>query len=138
MKKPKKSKFLKKPEYPGGSKAISKFINENIQYPEQAKKNNIEGFVVVEFKVNDLGNVFDAKILKGLGYGLDEEAIRLVNSIKFQKARNPGFRVTVTRKIKINFKIRGNQITMVYHYKEKIKEEEHHNKGESYNYIINI
>lgn len=71
------------PEYPGGSDAMFKFISENFNYPEEARKNNITGRVLVSFVVDKNGKVRDIKPTlpteRQLGHGLEGEAIRVVS-----------------------------------------------------------
>ncbi len=55
------------------------FIVENLKYPETAKKAGVEGTVAVKFKVATDGSIQDAKVVKGIGNGCDEEALRVVN-----------------------------------------------------------
>lgn len=65
------------PEFPGGYKALGKYVDgsKNHKYPEEARKNGIEGKVVVEFVINEDGSCTDFKVVKGIGYGCDEAAI---------------------------------------------------------------
>lgn len=67
---------LAEPE--GGRKAFKKYLVENIRYPEQAIENKIQGKVTIQFTVQQSGALNDFKVLKGLGYGCDEEVIRLI------------------------------------------------------------
>lgn len=69
----------KQPEFPGGTDSMFAFIQRNIRYPEEAKKSGIEGRVFVTFVVEKDGQVSDAKILRDIGGGCGEEAIRVVN-----------------------------------------------------------
>jgi TonB family protein len=62
----------------GGRKAFKKYLEEQRQYPKQALDNKVQGKVVVEFTVQPNGQLSDFRILKGLGYGCDEELIRLI------------------------------------------------------------
>ncbi|MDR2651356.1 MAG: energy transducer TonB [Prevotellaceae bacterium] len=103
----KQKHFLLQPTYPGGNKALSKFVSENLHYPEQAVQNNISGSVHLQYVVNDDGIVESVQVLKGLGYGCDEEAVRVVKLLRFGKVKNRGVRLKSTKKIRINF----NQIT---------------------------
>jgi TonB family protein len=64
--------------YPGGLTAFNKFLNENLKFPEEAKKNKITGLVTVSFTVNKDGTLENIEVSTPLGYGCDEEAIRLV------------------------------------------------------------
>jgi protein TonB len=109
---PKKKKFLNLPEYPGGSEAFKKFISENLRYPEAAMEARIEGSVVVEYVISDDGMVSDLRVLHGLGYGCDEEALRLIRLLKFGKVKNRGVRLKSTTKTTIHFRLPG--ITISY------------------------
>lgn len=66
----------------GGYPGLVKFLYENINYPEFAKTNGIEGMVQVRMVVDSLGYLTEAKVEKGIGGSCDEEAIRLVKKIK--------------------------------------------------------
>lgn len=68
-----------KPTYPGGEKALAKFIQENIIYPEAAIENGVEGEVMVGFAVDERGVIY-TPVVKGdlAGYGLDEAATNVV------------------------------------------------------------
>jgi TonB family protein len=70
------------PEYIGGVEALLKFISSNVKYPADAKQNGVEGKVLVQFIVDEQGKVVYPKIIKGVGFGCDEEAIRVVNLLK--------------------------------------------------------
>lgn len=68
------------PEFPGGQKAFGKFLGSNIRYPESARENNIQGKVYIGFVVEKNGELSDLKIIKGIGGGCDEEALRVLKS----------------------------------------------------------
>ena len=94
MKKPRKVKdFLELPKYPGGHKDFESFIYKNLKYPKAALEKGIEGVVFLHYDVDDNGKVSNIIIEKGVGYGCDEEAIRLVGLIKYPKIKNRGVRV---------------------------------------------
>ena len=65
------------PEYPGGQKALGKYLGFNLKYPVAARENNIEGKVYISFIVEKNGQLSDLKITKGIGGGCDEEALRV-------------------------------------------------------------
>ena len=69
----------KRPEPKGGFDNFKEYLRRNMQYPDKAIKNKIEGVVYVQFVVNRDGSISAAKTTTNLGYGLEEEAIRLVN-----------------------------------------------------------
>jgi TonB family protein len=60
-------------------KFLDKFVKENVQYPDSAFNNKIEGNVAVNIIIDEEGKIIFAEVIKKRGYGLDEEALRLVN-----------------------------------------------------------
>lgn len=96
------------PEFEGGIDGLKRFLAANIVYPEQAKAIGIEGTIYISFVVDENGNVGGAKILKGIGYGCDEEALRVVNKIpKWKKpGRNANQPVRVRFNLPISFRLR--------------------------------
>ncbi|MCF8236793.1 MAG: TonB family protein [Saprospiraceae bacterium] len=99
------SAILKKPEYPGGIKALKAFISKHLQYPEEALKEKIEGTVHIRYGIDHTGMVTDIKVIKGLGGGCSEEAIRLVGMLRFHLERTRGVRVLFHKKIQIHFRL---------------------------------
>ena len=71
----------KMPVFPGGEQELFNYLNKNIKYPAIARENGIQGRVFVNFFVDAEGKVKDAKILRGLGSGLDDEALRVVRNM---------------------------------------------------------
>lgn len=69
------------PEFPGGDIALRKFIADNIKYPEEAKAKGLSGKVFVQFVVNKEGDVVNIKIARGVDPILDNEAIRVIQSL---------------------------------------------------------
>ncbi|PIQ22131.1 MAG: hypothetical protein COW65_04915 [Cytophagales bacterium CG18_big_fil_WC_8_21_14_2_50_42_9] len=79
------------PTYPGGEAAMQKFVAKNLKYTKEAKKANVHGLVIAQFVVDTTGAVTDVNIVKKLGYGLDDEATRVINSFpKFKPAIQDG------------------------------------------------
>lgn len=66
------------PQYPGGEIALKAFINQNLQYPKQAVEMSISGRVFVSFMVEEDGTIRNIKVIRGLGGGCDDEAIRII------------------------------------------------------------
>lgn len=64
----------------GGKKAFNKYLEDKLQYPQQALENKIEGKVTIQFTVETTGQLTDFKVIKGIGYGCDEEVIRLIKT----------------------------------------------------------
>ncbi len=60
---------------------LSKYLSENIHYPDTARKYNIEGRVLIKFVVTEDGIISDCQILKGIGGGCDEEALRVIKNL---------------------------------------------------------
>jgi TonB family protein len=97
------------PMYPGSDQALSDYIAGNIVYPEQAVNNNIEGTVNVSFVVDDKGEVSDVKTIGNkLGYGLEEEAVSVVNKFpKWAPGKVKGKNVKTRLTIPITYKLEG-------------------------------
>lgn len=66
------------PEFPGGMSALARFMQTNIKYPEMAREMGISGKVYCRFVVDEMGNIGDVKVLRGVGHGLDQEAVRVI------------------------------------------------------------
>lgn len=66
------------PAFPGGMTALSKYLARTVRYPGEAVEAKVQGMVIVDFVVNQTGGLTQVKVLKGIGYGCDEEAIRVV------------------------------------------------------------
>ena len=102
-KKKKRTKFLEKPQYPGGAKALREFVNAHLQYPQDAMEQRIEGVVTVAYQVTDDGEVVNPVVVKSLCPSCDEEALRIVNLLRYDKVRNRGIRLKMNSKLNINF-----------------------------------
>jgi TonB family protein len=94
------------PEYEGGEKAKMQFLNENIKYPEEARKNKIQGRVYVNFMVEKDGSITGVKVIRGIGGGCDEEAIRVVKLMKFKPGQVDGTPVAAAFNLPINFTLK--------------------------------
>lgn len=68
-------------EFPGGPRAFGAFLQKNLRYPSAAQRANVGGKVYVQFVVNTDGSIQDLQILKSVGYGCDEEAIRVIKAV---------------------------------------------------------
>jgi protein TonB len=91
----------------GGMAAYYKFLSDNLEYPRQAQRLNIEGTVYVRFVVDRDGTVSSAEVLPGreLGYGLDEEAIRVIKMSKWNPGKQRGRAVRVRKVLPVKFKL---------------------------------
>ena len=92
------------PDFPGGDLALRKHIAANVEYPEEALKNEISGKVYVEFVVGKDGSVVNAQIVRGVAPSLDKEALRVVNELpKWKPGYQRGTPVNVKYTVPINF-----------------------------------
>lgn len=66
------------PSFPGGDRALLRFINEHVVYPEEAYKNHIEGKVIVQFYIEKTGKVGEVKVTRSVNEYLDREAVRVI------------------------------------------------------------
>lgn len=66
------------PEYPGGPGDFYKFLEKNLRYPALARQNEIQGRVIVQMTVEKDGSLSDVRVVRGIGGGCDEEAVRLI------------------------------------------------------------
>ncbi|RYE47087.1 MAG: energy transducer TonB [Sphingobacteriales bacterium] len=95
------------PAFDGGDPAIENFVTNNIEYPQDAIDNNVEGTVTVQFGVDENGNVSNVSTVGNkIGYGLEEEAIRVVNKMpKWKPGQVKGKNVKVWRTLPINYRL---------------------------------
>ena len=97
------------PSFPGGMEAFSKYLSKNLKYPRAARNANIHGKVYVSFVVNSEGKISDIKILKGPGFGCDEEAVRVISGMPLWKPGKQGGRFVSCRyNIVINFSLNAD------------------------------
>lgn len=94
------------PEYMGGVNELYKFLGNNIKYPQEAKTAGISGRVFVSFIVENDGEVTNVKVLRGIGYGCDKEAIRVVNNMpNWVPGKQKGKNVRVVYNLPISYKL---------------------------------
>ena len=94
------------PEFPNGQEALMLYIAEQVKYPAEAKKAGAYGRVFIGFIVEPDGSLSDFKVLRGIGYGCDEEALRVVKSMpKWQPGMHRGKAVRVQYLVPVNFKL---------------------------------
>lgn len=98
------SMVSEQPSFPGGMQEMMKFISENRKYPAEAKAKDIHGKVIVAFVVERDGSLSDVKIRRGIGYGCDEEAIRVIKSMpKWTPGKKNGKAVRVSFMLPVTF-----------------------------------
>ena len=94
------------PEFPGGVEALMDYVGRNVKYPEEAKDKEIQGRVFVSFVIEKDGSVNEVKVLRGIGGGCDEEAVRVIKAMpKWTPGKQKGKPVRVNYQIPINFKL---------------------------------
>ena len=95
------------PDFPGGAQGLRDFIQENIQYPERARRRGIQGTVLVTFVIDVDGSLMDVKVTQGVHRLLDAEAVRLIRAMpKWIPAIQDGRNVRVMFTLPINFRLR--------------------------------
>jgi len=109
-------KFINLPSYPGGHKALGEFLKQNQKYPGEALNQRIEGIVHITFDVDHMGRVSNPKVIHGLGFGCDDEAIRLVKLLKYNKTYNRGLRVKKRMTLRIPFAPQQEKLNLMYKY----------------------
>jgi len=94
------------PEFPGGLNAFGQFLGRYIRYPADARENNIQGRIIISFIVEKDGGITNIKIVRGIGYGCDEEAIRVMKlSPPWKPGMLNGNAVRVAFSVPISFSI---------------------------------
>ena len=94
------------PEYPGGEKKLLEYGGKSVKYPQIARESGIQGRVFVNFVIEPDGSVSNVKVLRGIGGGCDEEAMRVIKSMpKWKPGKQRGKAVRVTYTLPVNFKL---------------------------------
>ncbi|QNF33274.1 energy transducer TonB [Adhaeribacter swui] len=94
------------PTFPGGLEAMYKYLGKNIKYPAVASRNGLEGNVILQFVVNKEGAISDITVVKSLGGGTDEEAIRVVKTMpNWTPGKQNGRPVNVRYTLPVRFKL---------------------------------
>jgi protein TonB len=96
------------PEFPGGMKALMKYLQENINYPRISRENNSQGRAFINFVVNSDGTIQDVEVLKSSSdIYLDKEALRVVSSMpKWNPGKQAGKAVRVRFTLPVTFKLK--------------------------------
>ena len=96
------------PTFPGGPNDFYKFLATNVRYPKEAKRNGIQGKVFLSFVIEKDGSLNDIRVVRGIGYGCDEEALK---ALKTAPPWAPGYQygiaVRVQYSIPISFTLQG-------------------------------
>ncbi|MBP9925705.1 MAG: energy transducer TonB [Cyclobacteriaceae bacterium] len=92
-----------KPVPVGGFENFYIYISKNLKYPRTAQRSHIEGKVFIEFVIDKSGSVTQLKIIKGIGSGCDEEAMRVLTQTRWEPGRQRGKPVKVRMTMPVNF-----------------------------------
>ncbi|MDL2245397.1 M56 family metallopeptidase [Parabacteroides sp. OttesenSCG-928-J18] len=93
-------------QFPGGERALLKYLSDNVKYPQIAKEKGIKGRVIVSFIVEKDGSVTNAEVLNGVDPSLDKEAIRVIGTFpKWTPAENDGKPVRIRYAMPIMFNL---------------------------------
>lgn len=94
------------PQFPGGEAEMFKFIKENLKYPSQAQNAGVQGKVILNFVVNKDGKITNIKVVRGIGFGCDEEAVRVLEKMpRWNPGKMGGKAVPVYFTFPITFKL---------------------------------
>ena len=94
------------PEFPGGMQKLADYLAKNIKYPQMARESGIQGRVFVNFVVEPDGHVSNVNVMRSLGGGCDEEAMRVVKAMpKWKAGKQRGKPVRVSYILPVNFKL---------------------------------
>ena len=94
------------PSFPGGEQKLMEHIAKNIKYPQIARETGVQGRVFVGFVVEPDGSISNVKLLRGIGGGCDEEAMRVIKSLpKWKPGKQRGKAVRVSYQIPVFFKL---------------------------------
>ena len=89
-----------------GQLELRRYIGKNMDYPEIARENGIQGKVYISFTVSPKGTIRDVKVVRGVDPSLDKEAVRVIKSLpKFSPGKQRGKSVPVSFTVPINFKL---------------------------------
>jgi len=102
------------PEFPGGNEAMVQFLADNIQYPEVAKENGIQGRVTCQFVVLKDGTVSDVKIIRGVDPSIDAEAVRVLETMPAWKpGKQRGQAVNVQFTLPVVFSLKKDESKII-------------------------
>ncbi|MBX7140594.1 MAG: TonB family protein [Chitinophagales bacterium] len=94
------------PDFPGGQTELMKYLQKNLRYPPAARENGIEGRVVLQFVVDEQGTISDIQVLRDIGGGCAEEAVRVVKNMPpWKPGKQNGNPVKVYFKLPVTFKL---------------------------------
>ena len=94
------------PEFPGGPAKMMEYIQKNLKYPMMARESDIQGRVFINFVVEPDGSISNVTVLRGIGGGCDEEAVRVVENMpRWKPGKQRGTAVRVSYNLPVIFKL---------------------------------
>ncbi len=94
------------PDFPGGMLKFADYVKTHLNYPDLAKQNNVQGRVFLTFIVEKDGSLSDIKVVRGIGSGCDEEAVRLLKKgPKWIPGKQNGYVLRVMYTLPVSFKL---------------------------------
>lgn len=110
------------PEFPGGIDKLATYISENIKYPEAAKEKGVSGRVFISFVIEKDGSVNQVEVMRGIGGGCDDEAVRVVKAMpKWKPGMQKGKPVRVSYVLPITFKLDEGDKTPEEHVEQALE-----------------
>lgn len=98
----------KMPEFPGGDKALTKFLLNSVRYPVEAQKSGVQGRVICQYVVDENGAITDVSVVRGVDPSLDQEAVRVIKAMpNWIPGEQKGKKVSVKYTLPLNFKLDG-------------------------------
>lgn len=92
------------PEFPGGEQALLNYVKSKSKFTQMARENNIFGTMYVSFVINENGKVVMPKIERGLGFGMDEMLLNVINTLPdFKPAEQNGHKVKIRMMLPVKF-----------------------------------
>jgi TonB family protein len=145
MKDDSKKNYIPPPQFEGGEAGMDQFVQQHLVYPAAALEKGVEGTVTLRYSIDPRGRVTQVKVVRGIGSGCDEEAVRVLSLMKFRVHKHWKFSVTHHNSIMIHFRLPSNPIKtepvpsaemqIQYNIIPSSKEPEPSNSG-GYNYTI--
>jgi TonB family protein len=106
------TKVQEMPEFPGGHKGIIEYFENKLKYPALAKEKKITGNVLVRFIIDTTGMVRKSWVVKGLGFGCDEEAMRIINSMpRWTPGKDSGKAVSIYLNLPVRFSLKSDVVS---------------------------
>ncbi len=95
------------PSFAGeGQAGFLKYVAKHLKYPRDAVRHNVDGKVFVQFVIDEKGNMTEIQVMRGLGYGCDEEVMRVLEKVpKWEPGKQRGVPVRVRMVLPISFKL---------------------------------